>query len=378
MKLRLTLIGLATLMLSGCKSSLNIIVSNELDISRQDEMVETDAKIVTSHIGKQFVITDPFGQEVPYQITSDNKLIFQVSVPAKDKISYKVRSGLPAKVDTTCISVYRPDCQDDVAWENDHGGYRLYGPVYKRGGGKVYGYDIWCKSVATPVVNKFYDNHHHGLSYHIDHGEGFDGYTVGPTLGAGMSALVNSNKEICYQCAYKNYEVLDNGPLRVKLKFTIDSCVVDKDTVVETRIITLDKGSWLNRTVVNFANLTSRKQIVSGIVVHTDNSEYTIDKQHRYMSYVDLSDNINAGNGEIYVGVIGERCDSIFYQPFSEVIANATGQVLMSNSYIPGESYTYYWGSAWSKGGVESKDAWNNILRATAIKLASPLKIEIR
>lgn len=58
------------------------------------------------------------------------------------------------------------------------------------------------------------------LSYHIDHGHGMDCYAVGPTLGAGVAALMVDDS-IIYPWCYKSQEILDNGPLRftVRLEF---------------------------------------------------------------------------------------------------------------------------------------------------------------
>ena len=55
------------------------------------------------------------------------------------------------------------------------------------------------------------------VSYHIDHGNGLDYYKVGPTLGAGTSALL-ANDSIVYPYCYKDYQILDNGPLRFTVK----------------------------------------------------------------------------------------------------------------------------------------------------------------
>ena len=51
------------------------------------------------------------------------------------------------------------------------------------------------------------------ISYHIDHGNGMDCYAVGPTLGGGTAALM-PDSAIVYPYCYKDYEILDNGPLR--------------------------------------------------------------------------------------------------------------------------------------------------------------------
>ena len=60
------------------------------------------------------------------------------------------------------------------------------------------------------------------FSYHIDHGYGMDCYAVGPTLGAGVSALM-VNDTIIYPWCYKTQEVLDNGPLRFTIEVEVQS-----------------------------------------------------------------------------------------------------------------------------------------------------------
>ena len=50
-------------------------------------------------------------------------------------------------------------------------------------------------------------------SFHHDHGFGLDCYSVGPSLGCGAPALMK-NGELIYPYCFKDYKVLDNGPLR--------------------------------------------------------------------------------------------------------------------------------------------------------------------
>ena len=93
------------------------------------------------------------------------------------------------------------------------------------------------------------------VSYHVDHGNGMDCYAVGPTLGGGTAALF-PDSTIVYPYCYKDCEILDNGPLRFTAKLVYNPLVVKGDSsVIETRIISLDKGAQLNKTVVSFDNL---------------------------------------------------------------------------------------------------------------------------
>jgi rhamnogalacturonyl hydrolase YesR len=82
-----------------------------------------------------------------------------------------------------------PERKDDLAWENDKVAFRVYGPAL-RSGPEDSGIDVWCKRVARPVIDKWYaDDLKRGISYHIDHGEGFDAYKVGDARGCGGLGL---------------------------------------------------------------------------------------------------------------------------------------------------------------------------------------------
>lgn len=48
----------------------------------------------------QFVIYDEKAQEVPYQLTYDEKVIFPVSIASKASVNYTVQQGTPSMVNT--------------------------------------------------------------------------------------------------------------------------------------------------------------------------------------------------------------------------------------------------------------------------------------
>lgn len=369
----------------GCSQmASNIItVTNDSAIDRIGEIVElTPVPAALLDSTSSFIIVDERGDEVPYQITHDDKLIFPACAEANSSSSYYIVEGQPQPRKLSLAYTVRPDCQDDFAWENEHSGYRLYGPSFKRGGGKVHGYDIWCKRNPEPIVDRFYSLDHgpEKISYHKDHGEGFDGYTVGPTLGAGANALV-LDSTICYPTGYDKYEVLDNGLLRMTMRFTIDSIPFgaasddEKRYITETRTVSLDRLSHFNKVSTVYSGVDSPTPIVAGIVVHADNPDgYHLYSADDAISVIDLSDDIKAGNGEIYVGAIVPGADSLLFSRFDEVKANAVGQALAASRYVPGQPFTYYWGSGWSKGSVADSAQWHRAISKKSIEITHPLK----
>lgn len=366
------------------KPALSVKVTNPYSTDRLGEVVEIVGPSISGLQGKNILVNTSTGEAVPSQITYDGKLLLFGDFPSKSTREFSVsimQNNESAKIDTICVGQIRPEMQDDYAWENDRGGYRLYGPSYRAGGGKVSGYDIWTKSVGYPTLAQRYDDHaHYGMSYHQDFGSGMDVYTVGPTLGAGMNALMVGDS-ICYPIAYEKCEILDNGPLRVTAKITCypENICEDRD-VVETRIISLDRGDWLNRTSVHYEGLTQSRPITTGIVVHKQNKRaYVIDSEKRYLAYVDLTDNPKNGNGAIFIGIVNPQLpDSISYVPFEKEVADGVGQVQTFSTLIPGNDYTYYWGAGWSKGGVRGTNAWLQYLANFHHRLNTPLQVKIK
>lgn len=185
---------------------------------------------------------------------------------------------------------------------------------------------------------------------------------------------------ILYPYCWKEYEILENGPLRFTVKLTYNPLVVGKDSVVETRIISLSQGSQLNKTVVSYAGLSKAAPVATGLVIHPENpTAYVLEGDKGYIAYADLTDNVNNGNGIIYVGaVMPEKVTEAKAQMFSDKETKergASGHVLAISNYKPNTEYTYYWGSGWSKYGFDSMEAWTIYLDRYAQSVRNPLKV---
>ena len=399
---------LALLAACGPKQSTDftVTVTNDLSFDRA-EMVEVPISEVAKKVQlideEQYIVLDAEGNQVAYQITYDDNLLFPVNVKASDKAVYTVAVGEPIEAEPLVYGRHYPERVDDIAWENDRTAYRAYGPALQAKGERAFGYDAWVKRVPGLVVEQRYANElnpdtqaeiarlrkerkhdeanelYHSVSYHVDHGNGLDCYKVGPTLGCGTAALMQGDA-ILYPYCWKEYEILENGPLRFTVKLTYNPLVVGKDSVVETRIISLAQGSQLNKTVVSYAGLSKAAPVATGLVIHPENpTAYVLEGDKGYIAYADLTDNVNNGNGIIYVGaVMPEKVTEAKAQMFSDKEAKergASGHVLAISNYKPDTEYTYYWGSGWSKYGFDSMEAWTTYLDRYAQSLRNPLKV---
>lgn len=369
----------AGLLSVGCSPQHSVTVENSLGVDRNDEIVEIDAAAVDSLMNhRQFRIIDDKDREVPYQVTYDGRLIFPATVAANSITVYTLVEGEPAAVDTIATGAFYPRRKDDFTWENDRSAYRAYGPALQQSGERAFGYDIWTKSVARPVVAQRYtDAFAEVKNFHHDYGEGMDVYSVGPTLGGGTGALIDSVGTIVYPRSFRSFEILDNGPLRFTVKLEYGSDL--GDAVSENRTISLDAGSFLNKTTVSFSGLPANIKYAPGIVVHRQNPDgYSLHPRETVMAYADLTDNENAGNGVIFIGVVAPQADTLCVRNMPEPEGDAIAHLLAKSMYAPDSEYTYFWGSGWSKGSMPDWQTWKEYLLNYRRRLDNPLKIEIK
>ncbi|MDR0938399.1 MAG: DUF4861 domain-containing protein [Mediterranea sp.] len=387
--------------------SLTVTISNPLAFQRSGEMVEMSMSTLSGKLRladtEEMVVLDADGGQVPYQVTYDGKMVFPATVPANGTATYTIRVGDLVPVPVTACGKYYPERLDDVAWENDLVAFRTYGPALQRRGERSFGYDVFTKNnTSEPVVEARYAEElnpekrariaelrksdpkaanelQRAISYHVDHGNGMDCYSVGPTLGGGTAALLQGDT-IIYPYCYRTQEILDNGPLRFTLRLEFNPFTLRGDTgVVETRLISLDAGSYLNKTVVTYAHLKAALPVATGIVLHDDGPVVT-DAEAGYVTYVDPTDHPDGSNGKMFMGAafparVKEAKTLLFSDQEKKQHGGAKGHLLAISDYQPGEAYTYYWGSAWSKGAIRTSDAWDTYMARYAQCLRAPLVV---
>lgn len=408
---KLLLLCLAVWCCSACSENktVTVTVTNPLEMERSGEMAEVSMAEISSRLNlsdtAQVVVLNAEGEQVPYQVTYNGTLIFPVAVKANASAVYTIRTGVPAEVQVRACGRQYPERMDDMAWENDLVAFRAYGPALQARGERGFGYDLFTKRNTTePILESLYekevnkevraniaelkktdpkaaDELSRSISYHVDHGFGMDCYAVGPTLGAGVAALMVSDT-IVYPWCYKTHEVLDNGPLRFTVKMEFTPLNIEGDTtVIETRLITLDAGSHLNKTVISYTNLKKALPVVTGIVLHEPDGAVVADAPNGYITYVDPT--TGPDNGKIFMGaafpaLVKEAKTVLFSAEEKKRRNGADGHVLAVSHYEPGTDYVYYWGFAWSRADIKTADAWNRYMADFAQKVRNPLTVEMK
>jgi len=376
-------------------------VTNVEDIQRQ-HLVELDLKTIVDKMGlaenASFIVKNAAGQQVDYQKTYDGKLLIDAAVKPCGTSVFTITPGVPDEMKCWVHGAMYPIRKDDIAWENDRCAYRTYGPALQKTGERAFGIDVWTKNTPELVVEKrFYKDYqgnvtknemnregrkedwnkvNYATSFHLDHGDGLDCYSVGPTLGCGAPALMDGKKLIMPYC-YKTYKILDNGPLRFTVELTYNPAEIKKDKeVVEHRIISLDKGSNFNQMTVWYEGLSKPCDMAAGVVIHTGDTE-SIFLGKDYVLYADPTDRKEYGY-QLYVGALfpqGAQTQTLMFDtPEGGNAGHAVGVVKGLKNL---QRYTYYFGSGWSCYDVRSMNEWK--LRAEEFLGAvnMPFEIEI-
>ena len=409
-----------------------IVISNPTSTPRTElislSMSEVKAKLgnATPKKGEAYIVKNKRGQQISSQITHDGLLLIDASVRPHGSATYYVTIGKPYQQKVYATGALYKIRKDDIAWENDRCAYRVYGPALQKTGERSFGTDIWVKNTPDTVVYERYVKDMNGnikdnkmdakvralqkqekvekntakaaalakqikalqaesretdilTSFHLDHGNGLDPYRVGATLGLGAPSLMVDKNQVLPYC-YKDYRIMDNGPLRFTVELTYNpSTVGDMKNVVEHRIISLDKGSNFNKMTVWYDGLTIPTDFATGFPIHEEDTE-TKTFAKDYVSYADPTDNIEVNNSQVYVGILfPEGIDHTYYQLFDKKHDGATGHALgLKRGLKNGEKYSYYFGAAWSKYDVRSYAEWQIRIKDYLDALKNPLQVEIK
>lgn len=347
-------------------------------------IIELESERLRAELGSEcFYVTDIKGEEIPSQLTYDGKLIFRIDEESdgdgngnngKQPFSVHPSDTLRRYPPTVYGQVYLKRA-DDLAWENEKVGFRVYGPATQAKGEKAFGYDIFFKhptaelildrlySAQTSELNKakvdslkaidpkLAKRFANSFSYHKDHGLGMDCYAVGPTLGAGAAA-VSIGDSIIYPWCYMNVEILDNGPLRFTARLDYTPFEIGgKSGITEHRLISLDSGSYLNRCEVWYEGLTEPVDIVAGFPLRDEHPVYA-DEENGILAYADPTQ--GRSNGKAQLGIV------IPESPCREV--KMCGHTLLQTRLSPGEHFIYYWGFSWDKAEGNDFGWWKDYL----------------
>lgn len=252
------------------------------------------------------------------------------------------------------VARFAPDRLDDLLWENDRVAHRIYGPTLQaREAPSGSGIDVWAKRVRYP----FMDRQLKFPNYHVDRGEGLDYYDVGRGRGAGGLGIWYDNK-LWTSRNFSTYQIDKTGGDEARFSVTYRPWPVDVvRTVSETREFSLPLGSNFTRMTSTLTSNSDAPLIVAiGISKRSnDNGRgfVTRDAAHGRLMFWEPE---NPEHGSLGIAL---AVDPATVEGFTEDADN----YLILVRVTPGQSFTYYMGSAWDRGlDFATRSAWEDFV----------------
>lgn len=368
----------SSLLMVSCVKNVEISVFNNSEVDRSQEMVELCLCQLEEFDPARIVLFNEKNQQIPCQIlykgTEEPKaLIFPVSLKAGVQAVFTVKEGQPLKIPAKTNVRLVSERKDDMSWENDRIGFRMFGP------GSRYEYlsngvDVWLKRTNALVLEKWYRDDLSGkASYHQDHGEGLDCYGVGQNkLGAG--GICPISQDSFYTSPYfDRYKILDNGPLRSSFVLYYDAIRYGSKKISAEMMVTLDAGSNLNQAVVVYKGDTSQIKLAVGISLHDTIQSLRANPTQGFIGYAENAtysiDYVKKPAGRCYTGVV--------FNDALPLIKTVKGHCVGLFNYKPGQELRYYFGAGWSKHGFKNDADWFRYLSEKRLGLMQPLKVKI-
>jgi len=357
-------------------------VTNTLDLDRAKEMVALKWDRVQQYLkvincGKIYVYdSETLDTLITQCIDKDQngipeELIFCSDFKAKETKRFVVKvSDKQTKTQQSLTFAQLMIPREDLAWENDRIAFRIYGPPLAKDVNN--GIDVWTKRVRYPIIEKWYKGDEAPdsvrVSYHEDHGEGADFFSVGRTLGAGGSALYD-NGSLCQPGVFMSHKILAAGPIRAMLEVVYKPVKFNGHNISEVKRFTLDAGSNLNKIEITYRtdSLNISVQFAAGLVKRKGVAVYSGEKD-KWIGLWGLT-NEKEENGLLGTGI---AADNITFNDIKEDSVH----VLLLGTAITGVPLVYYAGAGWTcSGDFSTVDEWNKYLNEFILRLKSPLKI---
>ncbi|WP_246036968.1 DUF4861 family protein [Thalassotalea litorea] len=249
-----------------------------------------------------------------------------------------------------------PERNDDFAWENDKVAFRVYGPAAPLKGHSS-GVDAWLKRVDYSIIDKWYQGHLDGISYHVDHGEGYDPYHTGISRGVGGSAVWVDGTAYAPH-SYKSYKVLKSGGDEVVFNLVYE-WYTPLGIVKESKMVSLALGSQLY-TVNSEYTLDDKPAalpIAIGIATHDEKAETFSNPETGRISAWENIDGQGLGTGALVEPSIVKEIKHI-----ASDIKDESHIWIFTESDAQGK-LSYKAGFAWQTAAeITTADAWNSYL----------------
>ncbi|WP_111706821.1 DUF4861 domain-containing protein [Lutibacter citreus] len=386
--IKFTFIILSVLLFVCCSKqskSKFIVVENTLNIDRSFETIELTKEFLEVEDLTTIGIRNNSSNKIQISQLVDidgdgvmDQLLFQPKIAANSKEKFEIitvsNEERPIS-EEICYSRFVPERTDDYAWENDKVAFRVYGPTAQKmiednipGGTLSSGVDAWLKRVDYPIINKWYKKTTDKTgSYHEDTGEGLDNFHVGVSRGVGGIAI-KKDSSYYFSKNYTDWKTITTGPIRTSFYLNYNDWDVDGNTIQESRIISLDKGSNFSKFEIS---LTGTASVSAGLTLHEKDGVVSGNNENGWVSY--WQPHVDSELGTAILASKEYFVDFEKYDTDKKDLSNAYANLNVVNNKV-----IYYAGFGWVKSAqFRNPQEWESYLNEFSMRLKSPLIVEI-
>jgi hypothetical protein len=365
-----------------------ITVTNSLPIDREFETIELTKKslgLATSVKLENYAVKEAGTNAFLTTQSIDNDgdgitdvLLFQPKIKASSQQDFEVLVAENPSKETviSCYSRFVPERTDDYAWENNKVAFRTYGPVAQKmvedkiaGGTLTSGIDAWLKRVDYPIINKWYEKATNGTgTYHKDTGEGLDNFHVGDSRGVGGIA-VKVDDQYYFSKNFTSWKTITTGPIRTSFILTYADWDAKGNKITESKLISLDYGSYLSRFEIN---ITGTKSIAAGLTLHDKKGTTGTNIKEGWLSHWEPID-----DSEIGTGIVAPKNTLTSFD--NHITEDKDLSNLYGNIEVKNNKAIYYVGFGWKKGSpFQTQKQWETYLSSFAKKINTPLVVKVK
>ena len=365
-------------------AQLTVTAVNKLPLARASQTIELSAKqlepLGTKELGTIHV-KDSAGKELLAQaVDTDGDayrktdiVIFQADFAASETKTFTVTVGAKQvfkREQFKAFGRFNRERFDDFVWENDRIAHRTYGKALETWEGEPLSsstIDIWSKRTARMVVNDWYLSD----DYHVDHGDGADFYSAGPSRGCGGNGLWAADR-LWTSRNFVNSRVLANGPIRVMFELEYAPFQVDNINVSEVKRISLDAGSQLDHfqsTYKQFTRPGQTQKLTTGIGLKKTAGEQVEANAERGWLLKWEKVEKNAGNQGLAIIVDPKAFEKQTEDKLNHLILAKVGA---------GDVVSYWAGFCWDKASqLTDVIAWKKYVDEFAQGTQSPIEVNV-
>lgn len=247
-----------------------------------------------------------------------------------------------------------PERADDFVFENNLIAGRIYGKALE-GNPTSPGVDIWVKLPGKLVANDWYAGAMEDSSfYHHDHG-GKDCYKVAVSLGGGASVPYIDGKLCFAPTNYRSFEILEQSASKVVFVLSYPEWEIGEVKVALDKKITIEADTYFAKVEDSYRfSGAETLTIAAGVFRHPDLQTIADEKitSKSYAIWEKASDqSAEPEDGMLGVAVVAPEAESV-------AVTEDGIHGLCTKSIKPGEVFTYYFGSCWSKGDIKTAADW--------------------